>query len=121
MELDPLNESAGLIAARAHLEMGDEERALEGLERIDAAPVYMEGLVLRPAVSETSLQGRVTGNGSDAGLPVELRFTFYGEEGELGEEILVVSAPPPGESEAFEISLDTRATWYRYEVEGMRP
>ena len=116
IELDPLGENAGLITARAHLESGDREAALRTLERTESALVYLEGLLMRPSDAETSVQGRVIGNVAEAGTPVRLRFTFYGDDGELGAEAVTVSAPPSKESATFEVSFGSRATAYRYEL-----
>ena len=115
-ELDPLSENAGLIRARAYFEMGDEEAARRGLEETELLPVYVEGLRLRPLGSETRLEGRVVGREVDPGTILRLRFTFYGNEGRLREELLVIPAPPVGESEEFELAFEGRATAYRYEV-----
>ena len=115
-EVDPLGEDSGLIAARAHLELGDEQSAAEGLDRTESAPVYVEGLQFRPSGTETSLQGRVVGNAADLGSEVRLRFTFYGADGTVATETLTVSAPPPGVSERFVVSFAGRATAYRYEL-----
>ena len=103
--MDPLGENAGLIAARAHLELGDEQSAAAGLHRTESAPVHVEGLQLRPSGPDTSLQGRVVGNAAEPGTSVHLRFTFYGADGALGTEPLTVSAPPPGVRESFEIII----------------
>ena len=116
LELDPLGENAGLITARAHLESGDQDTALRTLEQTEAAVVYLEGLLMRPSDAETIVQGRVIGNVAVAGTSVRLRFTFYGDDGELGVKAITVSAPPADESTGFEVSFGTRATAYRYEV-----
>ena len=42
-EVDPLGENSGLIAARAHLELGDEQSAIQGLNRTESAPVPRGG------------------------------------------------------------------------------
>ena len=115
-EVDPLGENSALIAARAHLEIGDEQTAAEGLVRTESAPVHMEGLQLRPSEVETSLQGRVVGNTAAPGTSVHLRFTFYGPDGALGTEPLTVSAPPAGVRARFEVSFAGQATAYRYEL-----
>lgn len=116
VELDPLNENAALITARAYLETGDEVRAVQGVRRIEAAPVHVEGIVLRPAPGGISLHGRMTGNRADPGSRIRLRFTFFDERSELGAEILNAEAPPPGESTSFELSFRGQAAGYRYEV-----
>ena len=115
-EVDPLGENSALIAARAHLEIGDEQTAAEGLVRTESAPVHVEGLQLRPSAVETSLQGRVVGNTAEPGTSVHLRFTFYGPDGALGTEPLTVSAPPAGVRARFEVSFPGQATAYRYEL-----
>ena len=116
-EVDPLGEDSGLIAARAHLELGDKESAAKGLDRTESAPIHVDGLQFRPSETETSLQGRVVGNAAEPGSEVRLRFTFYGADGgTLATEPLTVSAPPPGVSERFEVSFAGRATAYRYEL-----
>ena len=115
-EVDPLGENAGLIAARAHMEMGDNQAAVEGLDRTESAPVHVEGLQLRPSGVETSLQGRVVGNVAEPGTPVHLRFTFYGADGVVGTEALTVSAPASGVRERFEVTFAGQASAYRYEL-----
>ncbi len=115
-EVDPLGETAGLIAARAHLELGDERSASEGLDRTESAPVHVEGLELRASGLDTSLQGRVVGNAAEPGTSVHLRFTFYGRDGALGTRPLTVSAPPRGVPARFEITFAGQATAYRYEL-----
>ena len=116
LELDPLSESAGLIAARAYLEMGNEAAARSGLERTELLPIYVEGLRLRPGGEGTLVEGRVIGKDAEPGTSVRLRFTFFDDEGVLGREIFVVRALAAGESETLELSFAGRATAYRYEV-----
>ncbi|MBI4538543.1 MAG: tetratricopeptide repeat protein [Gemmatimonadetes bacterium] len=116
VELDPLNEKAALIVARAYLEIGDEEAAVRGVKRMEAAPVHLAELQMRPSEARTSVQGRVIGNKAEPGAPVRLRFTFYGDAEALGTETLTVPAPPSGESAMFVVSFGMRATAYRYEL-----
>ena len=116
IELDPLGENAGLITARAHLESGDQDAALQALERTEAAMVYLEGLLIRPADTETVVQGRVIGNMATAGTSIRLRFRFYDQDREVGAETVTISAPSARESAGFRIAFGKRATAYRYEV-----
>jgi tetratricopeptide (TPR) repeat protein len=116
IELDPLNENAALITARAHLELGDEEVARRELERIGTAPVHLDALATRTLPDATGLQGRVVGNRARPGQRVRLRFVFYGDAGELGAETVALEAPAPGESRVFDITFPTRAVGYRYEL-----
>ena len=115
-EVDPLGENAGLITARAHLELGDEQSAEVWLDRTAAAPVHIEGLQLQVSGADTSIQGRVVGNAAEPGTPVRIRFTFYGAGGVLGTEALTLSAPPPGVRASFDVSFAGQATAYRYEL-----
>ena len=115
-EVDPLGESAGLIAARAHLELGDEQSAVEGLDRTESAPIHLEGLRLLTSGPGTSILGQVVGNAAEPGTSVRLRFTFYGANGALGTEPFTVSAPSQGTRERFEVSFAGQATAYRYEL-----
>lgn len=116
VELDPLGENTALIVARAHLEAGDEEAALQGLERAENAPVHVEQLQMRTSGGETRVHGRMVGNEADAGTPMRLRFTFYGGSEEIGTEVVTVPAPPADDSATFQVSIDGRASAYRYEL-----
>ena len=116
IQLDPLGKNVGLIAARAHLEVGDPQAARQGLERVDTAAVHVEELQMRPFGSATRIQAQVIGNKAEAGAPVRLRFSFYYEDEPMGSETLVIEAPLSGESDTFEVLFRTGATAYRYEI-----
>jgi tetratricopeptide (TPR) repeat protein len=117
LALDPLGKNALLIAARARLETGDRDGAVEILGQVDAAPVYLEGPRVRNAGAGTTVEGRVTGNVAPAGSQVELRFSFFGDGGVLvGTATTTLSAPAQGESENFVVTFDGRALAYRYEL-----
>ena len=115
IELDPLGEKAGLIAARSLLETGDREGAERGLEEVEAAPVYVD-LQMRPLGPVTRMQGVIVGNRAEDGAPVHLRFTFYDDAGPLGSETVTLAAPAPGERVNFEFTFRASATAYRYEA-----
>jgi len=118
LELDPLNENSSLIAARAHLEGGDEERAIAGVRRIEAAPVHLDGLILRSVPGGITLQGRAVGNKANPGTPVWLRFTFFDDRDVVGSQLLTVTAPAPGEATPLELRFRGEASGWRYEVVG---
>jgi tetratricopeptide (TPR) repeat protein len=119
LEMDPLGENALLIAARARLEAGNREGAVEILQRVDAAPVFLEALRMRGAGSGTTVEGRVTGTVAPAGSPVDLLFVFFGEEGtRVGSATTTVDAPGEGGSETFVVAFAGRALSYRYELLG---
>lgn len=115
-EVDPLGENSGLIGARAHLELGDEDSAVQGLNRTEAAPIYLDGMQLRPTDSDVLLQGQAIGNAAEPGSSVRVRFMFYGGDGVLGDETVTIFAPSAGEREMFEVPFGGRATSYRYEL-----
>ncbi len=117
LELDPLGESALLIAARARLETGDRAGALQILGLVDVAPVTVEGMRLRRVGTDTTIEGRITGNLAVPGSPVELLFTFFGDRGlRAGIVTTIVDAPPSGETEEFVVTFGGRGLSYRYEL-----
>jgi len=122
LELDPLGENALLITARAHLENGNRDVALELLGRTEVLPVFLGNLRLRRAGAGTTVEGAVRGNLADAGSAVDLLFTFFGDDGvPIGTEIVTVEAPPEGTAESFLVRFSGRAVSYRYERVGSFP
>jgi tetratricopeptide (TPR) repeat protein len=121
LALDPLGEGPALMVARAHLEAGDQRAALAGLERIDGAPLHVEGLVLRVAGSLTRLEGEVVGRVAPPGSVLTLRFTFHDDDGSEVSVEQEVSAPPAGERRPLEVSAALRATGFRYELLPVTP
>ncbi len=118
LAVDPLSESAHLITARARLETGDEAGARAGVARADGLPVHLEELKLSVTEGGTVVQGRIVGNALPEGAPLRLRFIFHDNAGPLGERVLEASAPAPGASADFRVSIEGRALGYRYELEG---
>ena len=119
LELDPLGQNALLIAARAQLETGNRDAAVRILQRVDEAPVYLEGLRMRRAGVGTTVEGRLTGNLAAPGSPVDLLFSFFGDEGLLvGTATSTVEAPHEGESLPFFVTFTGGALSYRYELIG---
>ncbi len=120
MQLDPLNENAALILARAYRDTKQNQKALATLESIERAPVFVDNLQLRTENGRSVIRGSVTSKAARAGSPVQLRFTFYGPSGELGTQTVTVNAPAAEQSANFEAALEspTPATGYRYQVVG---
>lgn len=116
LEVDPLGENSTLIVARAHLEVGDQERAQELVRRAESAPVHVERLEMQRPERGTAVLGRAVGNSAEPGTPVSLRFVFYGPDGKVASRTVKLSAPEPGESDFFEVTIDRRAEAYRYEL-----
>lgn len=124
LALDPLNENAALILARAYRDTEQNEEALRILRARDAAPVFVSNLQLRTTEGSSIVSGVVEPNpaegAAEAGTPVQLLVTFYGDSGELGTQTVTVSAPPEGSTASFEAVVEspTPATGYEYEVVG---
>lgn len=116
VELDPLSETAGLIAARSHLELGDEASARVGLEAVEALPVFVSELQLRPSGARTTVMGRVTPNAAEPGALVHLRFHFLSDGAPAGVQDVTVVVPTDSTGETFEVEIEGRAGAYRYEV-----
>ncbi len=116
MELDPLGQNAALITARAHLENGDRQRALLGIQRAEAAPIHLDQLRLRRSTGEVTVQGLVQANAAEPGTPVRLRFEFFEAPEARGSVTVTVLAPAPGETPELTVTYRGTATWYRYEV-----
>lgn len=116
VQVDPLNENAGLILARSYRERQMNDRALATLERIQALPIYLDELQIRPTETSTTIQGTATGNSAAAGTAVRLRFNFYGESGPLGSETVTIIAPADDANAPFEVTIAQPATSYSYEV-----
>lgn len=114
--VDPLNENSALILARAYREAKQNQQALQALQRNEEAPVHVEDLEMRPGEAQTTVRGRVIGNKAAAGTPVQLRFTFYGEAGELGVQTVTVNAPAADASADFEVVFPQVAAGYKYEL-----
>lgn len=116
LEVDPLGENAGLIVARAYLESGEKEAARKLLRRVEEAPVHLGELTMQRSGSGSTVSGRLRGNAASAGTRIDLRFVFYGTDGQLGSRTLTIRAPPRDESRRFSVSIDARALAYRYEL-----
>jgi tetratricopeptide (TPR) repeat protein len=120
VELDPLSENSALILAQAYRQEGQNQKALEQLQRNAAAPVHLDQLQMQPREGRTRITGVVIGNEADAGTPVQIRFTFYGSAGEIGSETITVSAPATDETAQFEVVLESPepAVSYSYQPVG---
>ncbi|HWV56824.1 MAG TPA: tetratricopeptide repeat protein [Longimicrobiales bacterium] len=116
VELDPLSENALLIAARAHLESGDQQGALRLLEAADSKPVHLADLQFRPSPIETRVDGRIVGNAAAEGDTIRLLFTFLNEGEVVGTQEITLQAPRTDASSPIEVVFPNRASAYRYEV-----
>jgi tetratricopeptide (TPR) repeat protein len=119
LEVDPLNQSVALMLAHALRETGQTQRALGVIQRIDAQPVYLSQIQLRPAGGRATLSGRVETGRGRPGAQVRVRFILLDDSGvELDSQLLTVTVPPPGQASSFEIPLSRGLdpAGYRYQV-----
>lgn len=119
VQLDPLNEDAALILARAYRDTQQNAKALAELERIDRVPVKVGQLEMRRGQGRVTIAGQAIGNRAPANSPVQLRFTFYGEDGQaLGTQNVTVNAPAKDATAPFQVEFETEApvVGYKYEL-----
>jgi tetratricopeptide (TPR) repeat protein len=119
LQLDPLNEDAYFMLARAQSQAGQNLDALATLERAEALPIRLSGLTLSPGDGRATVRGTVTGVSAQQGTPVQIRFTFLGEGGQtVGNQTATVNAPAPDASAAFSVEFEspTPVSGYSYEL-----
>jgi tetratricopeptide (TPR) repeat protein len=116
LQVDPLNENGALILANAYRELGQNDQALATLQRVETLPVILEQLTISPTESSTTVRGRVKGYAAAAGSPVRLRFTFYSDTAELGNQTVTVNAPARDATAPFEVTFAQTSAAYKYEV-----
>jgi tetratricopeptide (TPR) repeat protein len=119
LQLDPLNEDAYFMLARAQSQTGANLDALASLERAEALPVKLSSLTMSPTEGRTTVRGTVTGVSATQGTPVQLRFTFRGENGQtLGTQTATINAPARDATANFEVVFQNPApaAGYSYEV-----
>jgi tetratricopeptide (TPR) repeat protein len=83
LELDPLNESAALITARAHLERGT-RRAPSAAWTASKTPRPRGRAPHGSRGRGDPIRGWMAGNQAEPGAPHRLRFAFYGDNGTPG-------------------------------------
>lgn len=117
VQVDPLNETAALIQARAFRELNRNDEALQVLTRVESLPILTDNIQISAAGNATVLRGVAQGKAAATGTPVRLRFTFYSDNGqEVGTQMATISAPATDQTTTFEVRLEQPASAYRYEV-----
>lgn len=116
IQIDPLNSTGALILVRAYRELQRNQEALQTLEALEAAPVLLEELQVQPGVQTTTLRGEVVGNSAAPGTPIQLRFTFFDDNGQVGTSTVTLAAPAREAREGFEVSVNAQANAYKYEL-----
>ena len=106
------------ILVAAYRETEQNQKALEVLTANEEVPVHVEELSMQPREGNTRITGSILGNAATAGTPVQLRFTFYGANGELGTQTVTVNAPAADATTSFEVVFESTepVVAYRYEL-----
>ena len=118
LSLDPLNEDAALILARAYKEGKQQPKALATLEKNEALPVKVKDPSMRLGAGKTTISGNVIGNKAAPGTPITLRFTFYSDGATLGSQQVTVNAPAKDAAAPFELTFEnaTAPVAYSYQL-----
>lgn len=114
--IDPLNSMASLILVQAYRELDRSTEGLAILENLETKPVFLDALQISPGSQRTVLTGEVIGNSASPGTPVQLRFTFFDDNGQVGSSTVTVNAPAREARETFEVTVNANANSYKYEV-----
>ncbi len=121
IEIDPLNYDASLMLARSYRDVGDNQNSVAELERMEATPIRLQGMQTQRGADRTVVRGQAIGNQAAEGSVVQLRFTFYGEDGtSIGTESVSINAPARDQTRDFEVVIQSTepAVGYSYEVVG---
>jgi tetratricopeptide (TPR) repeat protein len=107
VELDPYNQNGFLILAQAVNIAGDEDRAREVIQTIEAMPMQVSNLqITRLAAGGAALTGSMTNKTLAEGASVALTFTFFAEDGTaLGDVTIQVTAGAEGMAEIFQVDF----------------
>ncbi|MEX2527396.1 MAG: tetratricopeptide repeat protein [Gemmatimonadota bacterium] len=117
---DAFNENAYRLVAQSHLQTGDQQTAVQFLERMQALPFDLSQTQLQPmAGGGARISGMVTTLSGEPGSQFRIRFTFMDPAGtDLGSTEVTGTLPAQEESVAVqgEWNGEGRVTSFRYEV-----
>ncbi|MDT8341908.1 MAG: tetratricopeptide repeat protein [Longimicrobiales bacterium] len=111
LELDPFNQNAHLILAQTVNRLGDEARATELVNAIEALPVTMDRIQLqRFGQGGGAVVGALTNKQAPAGTTATLEVTFYAPDGAVvGMETASIQLGEAETSQDFRVDLDLDA------------
>lgn len=111
VELDPYNQNGFLILAQAVNLAGDEDRARDLIQAIEAMQMQIDNLqITRFGGGGAQVTGSMTNKSLEQGASVVLTFTFYDEAGDaLGDVDVTVTAGAEGMAELFSVEFTTEA------------
>ena len=117
LAVDPLNQDAFQMVARAHTQLDQSQQAYAILQRLETLPARADGLILTPGSASTTINGTLVGHAAQEGSPIRLRFTFFDDSGTtLGTQEATVSAPARDQSQQFRVEFTQPASGYKYEL-----
>lgn len=123
LELDPANRNAYLILAQTSNRLGDEDRARDLVQAIEALEVMVNNIQLqRYADGGGMVSGTVMNVSREAGSTVTLNFQFYDASGaQIGTEQAMVVLPAADASQTFQVEFasDQPVAGYGYTLGGM--
>jgi tetratricopeptide (TPR) repeat protein len=109
IELDPKNRNAYLILAQAVNQQGDDDRARELIQAIEALEVMVSDLqITRSLDGGAQVNGTITNNTLSEGTSVTMHFTFYDEAGTtIGTADHTVAVGAEGVAEPFTVDFSS--------------
>ena len=121
VELDPFNDYAHLMLARALVQVGREPDAVAQLEVMQALPFVIDNLHLQPSATGCSIAGEAVNKALEPGTSITLRFTFYDNDGNpVGTADTEVTVTVPDVAHAFAVTFEgeMQVLGYSYELVG---
>ena len=121
VELDPFNDYAHLMLARALVQVGREPDAVAQLEVMRALPFVIDDLRLQPSATGCSIAGEAVNKALEPGTSITLRFTFYDNDGNpVGTADTEVTVTVPDVAHAFAVTFEgeMQVLGYSYELVG---
>ena len=121
IELDPFNDYAYLMHARALVQIGRDQDGVAVMEIMQALPFVIDQLTLQPMPAGARVTGIAVNKALDPGTSITLRFTFYDDDGNsVGSADTEVTISDPDVAHAFDVTFDgeTQVLGYSYELVG---
>ena len=118
LELDPYNEFAYQVHARALVQVGRQVDAVAVLDAMRELPFVTDNLRLEPMSAGTSISGVAINMTLESGTTITLRFTFYDNNGNpLGSEDTAVTISDPDVAHPFQLTFDAEMQVLGYSYE----
>lgn len=106
----PLSLNNLALLANAYREAEDADNALATLERREELPIEVTDLQLNSEEGVYTINGYVQNIKGEAGTPLELRFDFYNDAGQVvATETVTVTLPEQGVQTGFDVATESAA------------